>query len=220
MQSLEYVTWCETLRQPPLKHRKLWEWCYILQVLDKADMFRAGRRGLGFGVGHEPIAAYAAAQGCDIVATDLSSREARAGDWRDTGQHADRLGDLNDEGLCPTDVFERGVSFRPVDMRAIPTDPRQFDFSWSSCAMEHLGSLEGGLEFFENQVACLRPGGVGVHTTEFNVTPAGPTLETGPTVLYQRQHLEHQMSITFALGASAEDLHVRRHALHRCAHPH
>jgi hypothetical protein len=29
-----------------------------------------------------------------------------------------------------------------------------------------------------------------VHTTEFNVAPAGGTLATGPTVLYQRRHLE------------------------------
>ena len=103
-------------------------------------------------------------------------------------------------------------------MREIPDDLRSFDFVWSSCAMEHLGSLDAGLEFFERQLACMRPGGVGVHTTEYNVDPFGPTLSDGLTVLYQRPQLEalvhamrrqgHRMKITFRTGAQPEDLHV------------
>ncbi|MBD0274974.1 MAG: hypothetical protein ICV73_23995 [Acetobacteraceae bacterium] len=37
---------------------------------------------------------------------------------------------------------------------------------------------------------CLRPGGVAVHTTEFNTDAAGGTLRRGTTVLYQRRHLD------------------------------
>ncbi len=218
IESPEYAEWCRRLQLPVLKHRKLWEWCYILQVLESADMFRPGRVGLGFGVGREPITPYAASQGCKIVATDLPAAESKSEEWRDTGQHADRLADLNEEGLCPPDVFERSVTFRPVNMREIPADLNSFDFTWSSCALEHLGSLQGGIDFFENQLACLKPGGIGVHTTEFNVDPDGPTLSDGHTVLYQRKQLEeltarlrkqgHRMKTTFALGTTPEDLHV------------
>ena len=38
-------------------------------------------------------------------------------------------------------------AYREVDMRAIPTDLRGFDFAWSSCALEHLGSLGAGMAF-------------------------------------------------------------------------
>jgi SAM-dependent methyltransferase len=191
---------------------------YILQVLEDHGMLDTGRRGLGFGVGNEPIAAYAASKSVDILATDLPASADRAAEWRNSGEHADQLADLNAAGLCDDDLFRERASFRPVDMREIPDDLRSFDFVWSSCAMEHLGSLDAGLEFLERQLVCLRPGGVGVHTTEYNVDPVGPTLSDGLTVLYQRKHLEalvyamreqdHRMKITFRTGTRPEDLHV------------
>lgn len=191
---------------------------YILQVLENHGMLQPGRRGLGFGVGNEPIAAYAASKSVNILATDLPASAERADEWRSSGEHADQLDDLNAAGLCDDDAFRERVSFRPVDMREIPDDLRSFDFVWSSCAMEHLGSLDAGLEFFERQLACMRPGGVGVHTTEYNVDPFGPTLSDGLTVLYQRPQLEalvhamrrqgHRMKITFRTGTQPEDLHV------------
>lgn len=216
--SPEYAEWCRRLELPVLKHRKMWEWCFILQVLERAGMLRSGRTGLGFGVGHEPITAYVANEGCEILATDLPAEGSRADAWRETGQHAEELGDLNYGALCPAEVFNRNVSFRPVDMREIPKDLGEHDFTWSSCAMEHLGTLEAGLHFFEEQLDCLKPGGVGVHTTEFNVDPDGATLSDGHTVLYRRADLErfveemrkrgHHMRATFALGTRSEDLHV------------
>ena len=52
--------------------------------------------------------------------------------------------DLNDRLLCPPARFDQLVTFRPVDMTAIPDDLAGFDFCWSSCALEHLGSLAAG----------------------------------------------------------------------------
>lgn len=218
IRSSEYQALCDRLRIRPLHHRKTWEWVYILQVLEDHGMLHPGRRGLGFGVGNEPIAAYAASTSVSIVATDLPASAARAKQWRNSGEHADKLADLNAAGLCDDDAFRKRASFRPVDMREIPDDLQSFDFVWSSCAMEHLGSLDAGLEFFERQLACLKPGGIGVHTTEYNVDPVGPTLSDGLTVLYQRAHLEalvyamrkqgHRMKITFRTGTRPEDLHV------------
>jgi len=216
--SPEYAAWCERLGLRPLTHRKQWEWIYILQVLDEHDMLRPGRRGLGFGVGTEPITAYAASRGVEILATDLPSDGTRADDWRSTNEHARALDDLNADGLCAVDAFSANVSFRPVDMREIPSNLGRFDFVWSSCALEHLGTLQAGLDFFLQTIDLVEPGGIGVHTTEYAIEADGGTLTEGPTVLYQRPQLEaltaevrrhgHHMRTTFALGTDPEDLHV------------
>jgi len=213
-----YQAWCRRLGVPPNTHRKVWEWCYIMQALQVAGMIQPGRRGLGFGVGVEPITPYLAAQGCSILATDLPASAEGSVAWNDTGQHAARLADLNREGVCPADDFAARVEFRAVDMNAIPDDFTGFDFAWSSCAMEHLGSLQAGVDFLERQLRCVKPGGFTVHTTEFNMSSNEETLVDGHTVLYRRRDLEdlvmhmraagHEMRITFASGSAPEDLHV------------
>ncbi|MBV8302888.1 MAG: hypothetical protein JOZ04_01660 [Acidimicrobiia bacterium] len=75
-------------------------------------------------------------------------------------------------------------------MTDVPDDLRGFDFCWSLCAMEHLGSLEAGLHFVERSLDCLRPGGVAVHTTELNLSSDVSTLDGGTTVLYRKRDLE------------------------------
>ena len=62
-----------------------------------------------------------------------------------------------------------------------------FDFCWSVCALEHLGTLQNGLEFVRQATRTLRPGGVAVHTTEYNIED-GETIDNWPTVLYQKRH--------------------------------
>jgi len=183
-------------------------------------MLRPGRRGLGFGVGKEPLVALFASMGCEVVATDQSSEEASAGGWTDGVQFAGNLADLNDKGLCGSEAFEQLATFRTVDMRSIPSDLVGFDFTWSSCAFEHLGSLEEGLRFVREQMRCLRPGGVAVHTTELNVSSDVDTVRDGPTVLYRRRDLAEvirllrrqgdRADLDFTLGQTEDDLHVDR----------
>ncbi|MDB5687004.1 MAG: class SAM-dependent methyltransferase, partial [Rhizorhabdus sp.] len=64
------------------------------------------------------------------------------------------------------------------------------DFTWSSCAYEHLGSIENGLAFFENSLKCLRPGGIAVHTTELNLSSNEDTLDNRGTVIFRRRDFE------------------------------
>ena len=170
-------------------HRKLWEWFFIAEALAERDMLRPGRRGLGFGVGKEPLVALFASMGCEVVATDQSADLASAAGWADGLQYAGNLAALNDKGLCDTEEFGRLARFRIVDMRSIPADLTGFDFTWSSCSFEHLGSLEEGLRFVGEQMRCLRTGGVAVHTTEFNVGSNTDTVREGPTVLYRQRDL-------------------------------
>ena len=59
-------------------HRKMWEWLFIAEALRERGMLAAGRSGLGFGVGQEPLVALFAAAGCDVVATDQPHESAVA----------------------------------------------------------------------------------------------------------------------------------------------
>ena len=47
---------------------------------------------------------------------------------------------------------------------------------WSSCSLEHLGSISHGIEFILNSLKCLKQHGVAVHTTEFNLSSNEETL--------------------------------------------
>ncbi|MHB8463868.1 MAG: class I SAM-dependent methyltransferase [Acidimicrobiales bacterium] len=229
LESPVFLAWAERLRPawdhaesgwPTLTHRKLWEWIFIAQALEERGMLGPGRRGLGFGVGQEPLTAVFAAAGCEIVASDVDQGHASSAGWAGSGQHAAALADLNRDGLCDPDVFARNVSFRVADMNAIPRDLAHgaFDFTWSSCAFEHLGSIAHGQEFLLRQMACLRPGGVAVHTTEFNVSSNSHTVNYSHTVLFRRRDLEwivdqlgranHRISLDLDPGESPADRHV------------
>jgi len=227
--SPELRVWSERLRpvwdptgddpKPIVVHRKMWEWLFICQALSERGMLADGRRGIGFGVGREPLVALFASLGAELVASDLPPEQARAAGWTDTGEeYAGELAELNVAGLCDPVEFARLVTYRFVDMSHIPDDLKGFDFSWSSCAFEHLGSLQAGEEFVVKQMRCLRPGGVAVHTTEFNVSSDERTVDSGPTVLYRRRDIEQMIArlkedggtvtCDFTPGTTPPDVHV------------
>lgn len=161
-----YTRWLELLDERNAFHRKTWEWCYIMESLDRNRVLRPGRRVLGFGVGREPIVPALAALGVTVVATDQPSGQ--AGAWSSTGQHASELAAIRRPSVCPDDRFTQLVSFEAVDMNAIPQHLRGFDGVWSSCCFEHLGSPDAGFDFVMASMECVRPGGVAVHTTEID----------------------------------------------------
>ena len=215
----EFQAWVERIKaRRGWMHRKLWEWAYIAQACYERDLLKAGVRGLGFAVGQEPLPALFASYGCDIVATDLDTNEVGGKGWVETAQHASGLSELNKAKICPEDLFEQRVSFRFVDMNKIDKDLTDFDFVWSSCSLEHLGSLLRGEQFIYNSIKCLKPGGFAFHTTEFNVSSNSQTVEEGPDVIYRKRDLEkivyrlrdegHKIDIDFALGNKPFDLYV------------
>lgn len=200
-------------------HRKIWEYCYIAQALEERGMLQPGRRGLGFAVGREPLPSLFATYGCQILATDLDEYRAKQAGWVDSGEHASGLEALNHKGICPSNLFRKRVQFRIVDMNRVPDDLREFDFVWSSCSVEHLGSLEAGFRFMRNMTRCLRPGGVAVHTTEYNVSSNDATLSRGHTVLFRKRDLlsmrtllesqgHHVAPLDFDAGNEPADLYV------------
>jgi len=184
----EFAHWRGRLKQDLLWHRKQWEFCFIAHALWERDMLRSGRRGCGFGVGVEPLPALFASLGCRITATDAPAHVVAAG-WRETGQYAGTRDPLNAAGIASPEAFAANVEWRAVDMNHLPADLQGFDFVWSACAMEHLGSIEQAIAFLLGSCRCLKPGGVAVHTTEFNVSSDEATLSRGPTVLLRRRDI-------------------------------
>jgi SAM-dependent methyltransferase len=197
------------LGQQPRFHRKLWEFVYVYHHLDAAGMLAPGRRGIGFGVGNEPLPAVFAARGAEVVATDAPPDVGHAARWAASGEFAGGKASLLRAGLCDEASFDRLISFRHVDMNAIPQDLSGFDFCWSACCFEHLGTIQAGLDFVANTVErVLKPGGVAVHTTEFNLASNVTTLETGGTVIYRRRDLEALMERLRARGHEVAPLRI------------
>jgi len=110
--------------------------------------------------------------------------------WIETEQHASQLEELNERGICPPRDFTERVRFIAQDMNAISRELRDFDFVWSSCAFEHLGSLQKGGDFVLNAMQCLTPGGLAIHTTEFNLSSNVNTVESPDLSVYRKRDME------------------------------
>jgi len=86
--------------------------------------------------------------------------------------------------------------------------------------MEHLGSIAEGEKFVFESLKRLQPGGIAIHTTEYNVSSNTETLETGGVVLFRRRDLEslsqklidagHHIDIDFTLGKDSVDCIVQQ----------
>lgn len=171
-------------------HRKSWEHYAIFDALRSADKLQADRSGIGWGVGPEKLPSVFAARGVNVYATDqLPSEQTQP--WSDSG-----LAILNQYGLCPSDEFARRVTFGYADMN----EPASwgdvggrvrgyYDFCWSSCALDHLGTIEKGLQFILNSLDVLRPGGMAAHTTEYNVSSDNATLDSSGVVFFRRRDM-------------------------------
>jgi hypothetical protein len=206
----EYRHWMWAIGEPPRFHRKLWEWFFIIQTLFERGLLGTQRRGLAFAVGREPLPALFAAHGCAILATDQAIEQATEQGWADTREHASELAALANDAICPQELFYDRVGYRTVDMNAIPGDITGYDFCWSSCAFEHLGSLERGLDFVENAMRTLKTGGVAVHTTEFNLTSNETTFESERLCIYRRSDIERLVDRLTRAGHRVASLDFNR----------
>jgi hypothetical protein len=187
----EFARFCERIALAPALHRKLWEFAFIWHHLSAEGAIRPGARGVGFGVGRERFPSLFAKHGCKVLATDAPVGVASAG-WSGTGQHSSSLDELFFSDIVSEPEFLENVEFVSCDMNAIGDDISEFDFCWSSCSFEHLGSIENGLDFVVNSVEkVLKIGGVACHTSELNISSNDRTLDSGDTVLFRRRDIEH-----------------------------
>lgn len=195
-----YADWAARMGDLPRFNRKQWEHVTILEAARQAGMLTPGRSAVGFGVGTEPIPALLASFGLTVLATDQA--ETAAAHWTSRDEHAASLEALVKPDILDPALLRERVRFRTVDMNRIPEDLGTYDMVWSSCAMEHLGSPESGLEFVKRSLSLLRPGGLAVHTTEFDLTPGEDAVDYGHCALYRRIDLERLQQEILTMGYS------------------
>jgi SAM-dependent methyltransferase len=179
------------MKETPAYARKQWEWVFISQALAEAGLLRDGSRGLGFAVGREPLPSLFASFGVSVLATDAPTDLGTTRLWEQTAQYAADAAVLNERGICSEEQERRLLRFERINMNAIPQNLRDFDFCWSSCALEHLGSLRAGVNFIRRSLDTLKPGGYAIHTTELNVFSNEETVEESPfTVIFRERDLQ------------------------------
>ena len=213
LNSPRFRYWVEKLKEPWFPHRKLWELAFICEALSERSLLKENCKGLGFAVGTEKLPALFASMGCDITASDLPIDDDRKDKWAETNQYSGSLDGLNKDDLCPKTIFSQKVKFLPVDMNRISADLQDYDFTWSTCSVEHCGNLELGLRFLERQMDCLKPGGIAVHTTEFNLTSNKKTVTKGDYVIYRLCDIEEIIDRLKSQGHTVEpiDIHNGNH---------
>jgi len=214
-----YARWCKILGEQPNFHRKQWEYVYVLQALVERGCLGEGKRGMGFAVGTEPLPSVMARFGCDILATDIYPEQGIEMGWTRDNQLCFGADSLYKCDIVDRETFDKRVEYLPVDMNDIPAELRNYDFNWSSCSFEHLGTIELGMAFLRNQLNTLKPGGWAVHTTEYNISSNDQTQDNNPTVIFRQRDIEKivQMlrneghyveELDYSLGGLPEDFQV------------
>ena len=199
----EFAEFCRLVQVYVVLHRKLWEHAFVYDRLKRNGALVAGRRGLVFGVGLEYLPALFAGFGIDIMATDAPDE----GHWR--GEHSSSLERLFYSKVVDRERFDRHVRFAPCDMNAVPAYLSDYDFCWSSCALEHLGSLQHGCDFVVNSVEnTLKIGGIACHTTELNLTSDVETFEHPDVSIYRKSDLERLCATLTERGHIVEPLRI------------
>jgi SAM-dependent methyltransferase len=214
-----YKRWCKELNEEVKFHRKQWEFVYVMQALWERGCIGKDKRGLVFAVGTEPAPSIFAKYGCYTLATDIFPEEGKEKGWLVADQLCFGVEYLNKRGLCDNETLRKYVTYRPVDMNDIPDDLTGFDFNWSSCSFEHLGSIEKGIQFLINQLKTLKPGGWAVHTTEYNISSDDKTLDNADTVVFRKRDIDkiveklrkmghYVEEVDYSIGGLPEDFNV------------
>lgn len=149
------------LQEVPRFHRKQWEFATIFLMLQKLGLLTDGKTGLSMGGGKELLLYAIARQVKKLIITDLydPSTEwdcARTGD-------PDEFIKMNK----PFPVDDSRLQALRMDMRQLEFKDETFDFCYSSCAIEHIGSDTDFRQHLQEACRVLKPGGIYVLTTEF-----------------------------------------------------
>lgn len=180
--------WVDKLHNCFAYHRKNWELSYVLQVLYENKMLDCGKKGLGFACGVEKLPSLFASLGIDVTAGDKPDDISSEG-WKSSNQYTRSIDDLYYSNIVERSKFDSNVHLEYIDMNNIPENLyNKFDFCWSICAIEHLGSIQNGINFLINSTKLLKSGGISIHTTEFNYLDTENSIDNWGSVLFKREH--------------------------------
>lgn len=201
-----YQGWAKILDVADARHRKAWEWAAILETARLGGVLVEGKSAVGFGVGTEPLSAALARFGMLVTATDLPMNDDESDHWASAAQHAASKDNLRHPAICRDAEFDQRVEFVAADMNALPAEieNRKFDFAWSSCVIEHLGSPAKGFDFVRHCFDLLKPGGIMIHTTEYELTAQHETQDYGHCAVYRQEDFSELADYFRAQGCSID----------------
>lgn len=143
------------------KSRKMWEFIQVYRGLEHLGVLNPEAKGLGLGVGTEPLI-YAFTNVCkEITATDLYDSQT----WTTA---AVSLNDVYAKSFLP--YRQDRLIVRNMSMTDIEYPDESFDFVWSCCAIEHVNNFRELHRVYQEIHRVLKPGGIAALTTEFNAT--------------------------------------------------
>ncbi|KAJ3119229.1 hypothetical protein HK098_005674 [Nowakowskiella sp. JEL0407] len=172
-------------------HRKRWELTYIANAVIELGLCKEGKKGLVWAAGKEILISFFAGLGCSILASDMPPDNAGNAAWAGTDQFASSKEALFMEQYVSKDKFNKLVSYRSQDMNHVPIDTREtYDFMWSTCSLEHIGTILLGQRFVLDAMTLLKPGGVAIHTTEFTLSSNSKTVDVGWTAMWRKKDVE------------------------------
>jgi SAM-dependent methyltransferase len=151
--------------EPPLVHRKGWEWTQTLWGLERLGMIQPEHRALGVGAGRECLIFWLGDRIRSVVATDLYGNDG----WiRKGGREADPAVLLDAQPFCPRPIRQDVIEFKTMD----GTDLHEFqddtfDFAWSLSSIEHFGSHERSADAVREMARVVRSDGIVAIATEY-----------------------------------------------------
>jgi len=210
----EYEDFCNMLFCKHKRiHRKQWEFYVIHKKLSEHLCNFDNKFGLGFAVGEEELVPLFVKLNASIIASDLDPNDDSSKDWINSSQHmSNGFAKYINSGYIEKDLFEKKCKLEYINMNNIPKQflNNEYDFIWSSCALEHLGSIQNGLDFIINSLKCLKKGGIAVHTTEFNFKSNNETLETKSCVSFRKKDFDWLIQKVESLGYYIEPINYNR----------
>jgi SAM-dependent methyltransferase len=151
--------------QPPVVHRKGWEWTQTIWGLNRLGMLESGNSAIGVGAGRECVIFWLGDRLAKVVATDLYGNE----EWSSEGGREADAGVLKDpQSFCPRPIRTDVIEFRTMDGTDLGGYADEtFDMAWSLSSIEHFGSHERAGDAVREMARVVRRGGVVVVATEF-----------------------------------------------------
>ena len=147
----EVIDWIRAVGEEPRLHNKQWEYAQVLEA--RKRYAPNAKRLVGLGCGIDAIIPKLAETAELVTATDLYGRP---GAWKAAQQRPDEF--------YPQ---VKNLRVHPMNMRQIDLPRGAFDFVWSLCAVEHVGSADDVIDTVRQAGELLAPGGVMAITTEF-----------------------------------------------------
>ena len=169
-----FAEWVDRL-DPGTPPDRMWVQAYVLQALSCYGVLQSDAAGLGFGARDCAVPAIIAANAIDVTLAD--------------GDNGAGLPLPERPTICDPQLFDAHVRAVSANPGALPPELVNFDFVWSQGTAGTLGSVAEGAAFVEKAMACLRPGGFGVHVLPFAVG----TADDGAFQYFRREDVERLM---------------------------